>query len=1243
MHRFRVFQHLVYILVIAANLVSPALAGIQVQAATDIRMDALVLVNSASTEYTPGFQHLIQPNLDHFGIPYTVLDIALTPVDTTAGDYAVIIVGHRGLDTAGTSLDTTEQAILSAAVSAGTGLVNFDNNLSADGATPRYQFIQDVFTFGYDTSTSGSDVTFADPALSYIIARHTNGQTITTSTMSLAGITLPGDVTALATAATPSTSQPFVAITTYGTGRAVQFGSYDWISHAVKGPLFGLDDLFWRSIVWAARKPFVMQGLPPFVTMRMDDTSGPLWWIHAANDYGFVPWAGVFTNDIDTAEAIDLSGLVKSGKATTSIHAFDSGTFFYYDHNNSQNFDDTTMDSHYAEITGWFTDRDIPSGTYTTPHFYEIGSNALTGLANWGVQSLSTVMDPGQREDSSQWMMAGPFRLFETGNAYDRNQNIYYADYVPTQPDFFNCITEIRDVTGYEWLGNGRNSVAQATADGIEWLKRPLDSMAIADLFSHEYTFIGAMSEAEWRTTMQSITTAIAGYNPIYVSRDYACAYARAVHDSNIETGSTYDLDLNQITVNLNGNTDMETKFYTFTDVSGQIVQQLVNVPAFNGTTQVAYNLPGPLDHITVLPNPAEVIAGMTQQFTAVGYDSAGNPIQNLNFTWSLANGGGTLSSSGLFTAGITPGTFTNTVKAAFGSIYGEATVSVTQTSLDHFSFDAINNPKYTGVPFTITLRARDAFNNPVVTYNGTVALSVSAGTIQPATANLTNGVWTGLVTLTPLNTGVTVSAQDGSITGTSNSINIEALRECPCSIWDDTAGPAILNDTDNHPIEVGVKFRSYIDGYILGLRFYKGTLNTGTHTGHLWDGSGTMLAEATFTNETASGWQSVYFDTPVQINAGTTYVASYFSPGGYISVTDYGLLTSVDNPPLYILAGSTDGPNGVFRYDTPGFPTTSWEGHSPNYWVDVIFDSQPQVFSIWEAGSISGSPSQDDPNPIEVGFKFKSDVPGSVIGLAFYKGTTNTGPFQGHLWDMTGTMLATQEYVNNTPDAGWQDIHFETPVPIDANTTYVASYFTQSGNYAAANDYFLSEVYNAPLRALANSELQNGVYNYGSSGFPQSSFRSSNYWVDVLFTPDTPLDLTSPVVATTAPVNNQVDVATSLNIQATFSESMDAASINASTYELRDGSGSLVPATVTYTAGTRTAVLDPASLLVNSTTYTATIKGGTSGVADLTGNRLAADHAWSFTTAAPPPIPPDDGPGGPILVISSAANPFTR
>jgi len=92
----------------------------------------------------------------------------------------------------------------------------------------------------------------------------------------------------------------------------------------------------------------------------------------------------------------------------------------------------------------------------------------------------------------------------------------------------------------------------------------------------------------------------------------------------------------------------------------------------------------------------------------------------------------------------------------------------------------------------------------------------------------------------------------------------------------------------------------------------------------------------------------------------------------------------------------------------------------------------------------------------------------------------------------------------------------------------------------------------------------------------------------------------------------------------------------------LRDSSAVVIPATLSYNAGTRTTTLATTAGLLAHTTYTATIGGGAGGVIDLAGNALASDVVWSFTTGAATP-PPDDGPGGPILVISSSSNPFGR
>jgi hypothetical protein len=133
------------------------------------------------------------------------------------------------------------------------------------------------------------------------------------------------------------------------------------------------------------------------------------------------------------------------------------------------------------------------------------------------------------------------------------------------------------------------------------------------------------------------------------------------------------------------------------------------------------------------------------------------------------------------------------------------------------------------------------------------------------------------------------------------------------------------------------MKFRSDVAGTVTGVRFYKGSANTGTHTGHLWSSTGTLLASLTFGSETASGWQQASFSTPVAITANTTYVVSYFAPVGAYSSTAGFFSSSADRAPLHGLASGVDGNNGVYRYgSSPGFPTSSYS--NTNYWVDVVF-----------------------------------------------------------------------------------------------------------------------------------------------------------------------------------------------------------------------------------------------------------------------------------------------------------------
>jgi hypothetical protein len=176
-------------------------------------------------------------------------------------------------------------------------------------------------------------------------------------------------------------------------------------------------------------------------------------------------------------------------------------------------------------------------------------------------------------------------------------------------------------------------------------------------------------------------------------------------------------------------------------------------------------------------------------------------------------------------------------------------------------------------------------------------------------------------------------------------------------NIFAATTTPAVANGDDGNAVEVGMKFTSDVSGTVTGVRFYKGTSNTGAHVGHLWSATGTQLASATFSGETASGWQNVNFATPVSITANTVYMVSYYAPKGHYSYTSQGFASAVNAPPLHGLSNATS-PNGVYTYTptaTGSFPKSSY--NATNYWVDVDFTAgtaQPPAATV----AITASPT---------------------------------------------------------------------------------------------------------------------------------------------------------------------------------------------------------------------------------------------------------------------------------------------
>jgi Domain of unknown function (DUF4082) len=163
------------------------------------------------------------------------------------------------------------------------------------------------------------------------------------------------------------------------------------------------------------------------------------------------------------------------------------------------------------------------------------------------------------------------------------------------------------------------------------------------------------------------------------------------------------------------------------------------------------------------------------------------------------------------------------------------------------------------------------------------------------------------------------------------------------------------------------------------------------------------------------------------------------------------------------------------------------------------------------------------------LGVKFWSTQAGTISAIKFYRGATSPHGYVVSLYSAGGTLLGSVTMAQESgPVPGWQEAVFPTPIPIAANTSYVASYYAPSGQYAVTPHGLTQTVSNGPLNAPAASLVGgNGVYQYYQR-FPTRDYQDTNYFVDVAFVPSgTYLSLTvsppNPTIPSTTPLGATV------------------------------------------------------------------------------------------------------------------------
>jgi len=259
--------------------------------------------------------------------------------------------------------------------------------------------------------------------------------------------------------------------------------------------------------------------------------------------------------------------------------------------------------------------------------------------------------------------------------------------------------------------------------------------------------------------------------------------------------------------------------------------------------------------------------------------------------------------------------------------------------------------------------------NGSQVTVSGT-ATDTGGGTVAGVEVSTDGGSTWHAATGTTSWSYSYIATGSGPVTlksrASDDSVNVESpgagrtiTVNCPCSLFGNVtpATPAVSDGADT---ELGVRFTPQVNGVVTGVRFYKGTGNTGSHTGTLWSSGGTALATGTFSSESASGWQTLSFSSPVTVTAGVTYVASYRAPNGHYA--DQSLFFDYRDyiaKPLMAPRSGGGSVNGVFGAGGQ-FPSSTF--NLDNYYVDVSFtatggtDTTPPVISSTSSTSSSTS-----------------------------------------------------------------------------------------------------------------------------------------------------------------------------------------------------------------------------------------------------------------------------------------------
>ncbi len=545
----------------------------------------LALVDSSQPEFGFQFESAFGA-LAHFGIPFRVVDLAGQAVtdDALRGCRAAVVFQEH----LGPRLGAAGLAALLRATDEGMGLVNFDADVAGYGTAW-------LRAAGLGGAGRGGEVV-AGGTQEINVRENRHPITWWQDGDRRKVLKVPAPIT-LARASGPDAitlledgdGAPLLVARPFGRGRIVQWlvSPKIWLRQYF-GHTFGLDDVWLRSITWAARKPFVMKAMPPFFRFRFDDCQG-LWrdakdlrFLEVLNEAGHVPSACFCLRALTADGAAKVNELYKGGRAEFAPHTLAANTSLFYGDERGE-YDSGRFAEIFREIDETLARLGVRPSRILSDHDHGWSAHAIPGLVQRDITYKMNITMPGEpweavhrdwhpapygsMDYAFDFLPAPADRFFAVYNHYppafeyaraylDQDHFLYHRSggYGRYKWDMLNGLTR-----GPLYAENQIEAAARRLADHT---RLGLDAMFFGGSITHSH-FIQHLNEQEWRALLRRAETLLPRHRYETVPYDFIADYAWSKVQTSIVSADEAD---GTVTVELAGEARVPLRLYVFTD-----------------------------------------------------------------------------------------------------------------------------------------------------------------------------------------------------------------------------------------------------------------------------------------------------------------------------------------------------------------------------------------------------------------------------------------------------------------------------------------------------------------------------------------------------------------------------------------------------------------------------------------------------------------------------------------------------